>query len=53
VPVYALAHGYGPVDDFRKRLRVAFQASGHGVWINRYGYLSDEKMRVVGNLRPK
>lgn len=47
VPVYALAHGYGPVDDFRKRVRIAWNASRHGIWINRYGYLSDEKMQIV------
>jgi hypothetical protein len=47
VSVYALAHGYGRADDFRKRLRVAWQASRHGVWINRYGYLSDAKIGIV------
>jgi hypothetical protein len=50
VPVYALAHGYGRVDDFRRRLEVAWRASGRRVWINRYGYLSDEKMRVVADV---
>jgi hypothetical protein len=47
MPVYALAHGYGPAADFRNRLRIAWNASRHGVWINRYGYLSDEKMQIV------
>lgn len=47
MPIYALAHGYGPADDFRNRLRIAWNASRHGVWINRYGYLSDEKMQMV------
>ncbi len=46
-PVYALAHGYGPLDDFRRRLAVAWQASRHGIWINRYGYLSDAKLEAV------
>ncbi|MFN7922954.1 MAG: hypothetical protein U0Q16_22820 [Bryobacteraceae bacterium] len=46
-PVYALAHGYGPLGDFRRRLAVAWQASEHGVWINRYGYLSDAKLAAV------
>ena len=46
-PVYVLAHGYGPVDDFRKRLVVARQAGQHGYWVNRYGYLSDEKLDVI------
>jgi hypothetical protein len=50
MPVYGLAHGYGPADDFRKRLNVAWQASRRGVWINRYGYLSDAKMKIVGEV---
>jgi len=49
-PIYALAHGYGPVDDFRRRLKVAWEAGPHGVWINRYGYLSDEKLAVIGEV---
>ena len=46
-PVYALAHGYGPVEDFRRRIGIAWRASAHGVWINRYGYLSDAKLRTI------
>lgn len=49
-PVYTLAHGYGPSDDFARRLEVAWNASPHGVWLNRYGYLSDEKLKIVGSL---
>ena len=45
--MYALAHGYGPLDDFRHRLSAADRAAPAGVWINRYGYLSDKKMEVV------
>jgi hypothetical protein len=48
--IYALAHGYGPAEDFRKRLTVAWQASKHGLWINRYGYLSDAKMTIIGDV---
>lgn len=47
LPVYALAHGYGPTEDFRFRLLVANRASSFGFWINRYGYLSDEKLDIV------
>lgn len=46
-PVYVLAHGYGPLDDFRKRLVVAREAGQHGYWVNRYGYLSDEKLDAI------
>ena len=49
-PVFAMAHGYGPVADFRERLRTAWAVTGHKVWINRYGYLSDEKLDAVGQV---
>lgn len=49
-PVLTLAHGYGPPADYRRRLDVAWQASQHGVWINRYGYLSDEKLAITGQV---
>ncbi|MCA3260792.1 MAG: hypothetical protein ING44_02520, partial [Telmatospirillum sp.] len=48
--VYAMAHGYGPVDDFRARLSTAWASSAHKVWINRYGYLSDEKLDAIGQV---
>ena len=50
VPIYPLVHGYGPVEDFRKRLHVAHEAGRHGLWVNRYGYLSDEKLEIVGKV---
>ena len=50
VPVYALAHGYGRPDDFRRRLETAWTTSRVGIWINRYGYLSDAKMKIVGEV---
>ncbi len=49
-PVIAFVHGYGPVNDFGKRLEVGWKASRHGIWINRYGYLSNEKIAVLGRL---
>ncbi len=49
-PVFALAHAYGPPEDFRKRLDAAWRASGGRVWINRYGYLSDQKLRLAGDV---
>jgi hypothetical protein len=44
---YALAHGYGPLADFRDRLSIAWKASESRVWINRYGYLSDAKLEAM------
>ena len=46
-PVYVLAHGYGPLEDFRRRLEVARDAGVHGYWVNRYAYLSDDKLEVI------
>ncbi|MBL8807525.1 MAG: hypothetical protein JNN22_11830 [Rhodospirillales bacterium] len=47
-PIYSLAHGYGPVSDFGERLRAAFDAADGRVWINRYGYLADAKLDLIG-----
>lgn len=49
-PILALAHGYGPPADFRRRLEAAWRATPHGIWINRYGYLSDEKLAIIGDV---
>ena len=48
--VTPIVHGYGPFDDFCRRFRVAAANSPDGLWINRYGYLSDEKLDAVGDL---
>jgi hypothetical protein len=49
MPIFALAHGYGPVDDFRRRLAACWETAD-GVWINRYAYLSDAKLQAVGEV---
>ncbi len=49
-PVFAMAHGYGPAEDFGDRLRTAWTATDRKVWINRYGYLSDRKLDIVGQV---
>jgi len=49
-PVHALAHSYGPVDDFRSRLQAAYDSAPHGLWVNRYAYLSDAKLSVLGQV---
>jgi hypothetical protein len=48
--IYALVHGYGPLDDFRRRLQLVADSPVDGVWINRYGYLSDEKLDAIGEI---
>jgi hypothetical protein len=49
-PVYAIAHGYGPSADYIRRYQAAKQASPHGVWVNRYGYLSNAKLDAMGRV---
>jgi hypothetical protein len=46
-PVYSFVHGYGPVEDFKKRLAIGRAASTHGIWVNRYGYLRNEKIALL------
>ena len=36
--------------EFRQRLEVAHQAGDHGLWVNRYAYLTDEKLDVIGDV---
>lgn len=42
-----LVHGYGPLADFQRRLELVANSGTDGFWINRYGYLSDEKLAAV------
>jgi hypothetical protein len=46
-PVYALAHGYGPQEDYERRMRIAWTSSRGQMWVNRYGYLTDEKLSAL------
>jgi len=48
MPIYAIAHGYGPTEDFRTRMQVASYISPDGVWVNRYCYLNDDKLDIIG-----
>jgi hypothetical protein len=47
-PIHAFAHGYGPLEDVRARVALAFAAAGGRLWVNRYGYLSDAKLTAIG-----
>ena len=48
--LYPAVHGYGPLDDFEERLRLAWEAGTAGIWINRYCYLGEKKIRAIGRL---
>jgi len=45
-----LVHGYGPLEDFSRRFRLAAESDVDGLWINRYGYLSDDKLDAVAQI---
>ena len=45
-----LVHGYGPADDFARRLKLVAESEADGVWINRYGYLGDEKIAAIAEI---
>ncbi len=48
--VYAFTHAYGPLDDVMRRARVCWEASNGNMWVNRYGYMSNEKITGFGDL---
>ena len=48
--VTPLVHGYGPTDDFARRLQLVADSEADGVWINRYGYLGDDKIEAIGRI---
>lgn len=45
-----LVHGYGPLEDFSRRLKLVAESEADGVWINRYGYLSDDKLNAIADI---
>jgi hypothetical protein len=48
--VTPLVHGYGPDDDFCRRFQIVADSTADGVWVNRYGYLSDRKLEAIGRI---
>ncbi|HEV7336858.1 MAG TPA: hypothetical protein VGO06_12885 [Bosea sp. (in: a-proteobacteria)] len=43
-----IVHGYGPPDDVERRFRAVLESPCRHLHINRYGYLSDEKIARLG-----
>jgi hypothetical protein len=48
--IHAAAHAYGPLDDVLDRARTAYAAAGGRLWLNRYGYLGDNKLEALATL---
>ena len=44
-------HGYGPLDDFEARLRLAWGSDAPGIWVNRYCYLGPAKIAAIARLQ--
>jgi len=49
---YAYAHSYRPLKQWRQMIEVVRETDVDGMWVQRYGYLSDAKLRVLGDLWP-
>ncbi|MCB2011292.1 MAG: hypothetical protein KDF64_11970 [Geminicoccaceae bacterium] len=47
-PIMPAAHSYGPTEDVAARIDTAFRAGGNAVWVNRYGYLGNDKLDALG-----
>ncbi|MBT7866571.1 MAG: hypothetical protein HN763_09490, partial [Opitutales bacterium] len=49
-PVLPIAHSYGPTEDFINRAKAVYSVSKERLWVNRYAYLSDEKLEALGQI---
>ncbi len=47
MPILPSVHAYGPVDDVERRWRIGWETGESGMWVNRYGYLSKEKLELL------
>ena len=50
MPILPSVHGYGPLDDVERRWRMRWEGGKHGMWVNGYGYLSQEKLDLLGRV---
>lgn len=47
MPILPSVHGYGPLDDVERRWRIGWENGKSGMWVNRYGYLSEPKLNLL------
>ena len=47
MPILPSVHAYGPMDDVERRWRIGWETGSHGMWLNRYGYLSEPKLALL------
>ena len=48
IPVQTLAHGYRPAPQWREKVEIVRHSAVDGMWVQRYCYLSDEKLDILG-----
>ncbi len=46
--LYGITHSYGPLEDVMRRFDAVARGAEGAVQVNRYGYLSDEKLAAIG-----
>jgi len=46
---HPIAHAYGPLHDWEETLRTLARTDVDGIWVQMYGYLGDEKLRVLAD----
>jgi hypothetical protein len=47
MPILPSVHGYGPLADVERRWRIGWETGQFGMWVNRYGYLSEPKLNLL------
>jgi hypothetical protein len=48
----AYVHGYRPASEFARALAAVRESDAPGCWVQRYGYLSDEKLAIMRSVWP-
>ena len=46
-PFFAYAHSYRPLDQWKRTIAVLRDSRADGMWVQRYGYLSDAKLEAL------
>ena len=49
-PVMPLAHGYVPLEQWKRTVAIVRDTAADGMWVQRYCYLSDEKISALAGI---
>ena len=50
VPVLPLAHGYVPLEQWKRTISIIQNSQADGMWVQRYCYLSNEKIAALASI---